>query len=243
MKLSSKPIMFILLAIALRAQTAPVSALLPESDIPRPVRPVTLQQLRRFLDEIDFIAAERKRLHDSMEAQRKSLPVWYPAAVWNDIESNVEAIDIAAVALPAYQRYMNDIDGNILIRAYAGAAGRKIAEQTRDAEEAENSRNPDSEVRERAMREAVEANPMAASEVEKSIGVEERKGANIFSTTLTDEQVAPVENWINQSVQIAIQAKIREVVSQVAKGHWDELVKDKADWTAHQVPNSAPGDK
>jgi len=73
--------------------------------------------------------------------------------------------------------------------------------------------------------------------------VEERKGANIFSTTLTDEQVAPVENWINQSVQIAIQAKIREVVSQVAKGHWDELVKDKADWTAHQVPNSAPGDK
>jgi hypothetical protein len=240
MKLSSKPIMFILLAIALRAQTAPVSASLPEPDIPRPVRPVTLQQLHRFLDEIDFIAAERTRLHDSMEAQRKSLPVWYPAAVWNDIESNVEAIDIAAVALPAYQRYTNDVDGNILIRAYAGAAGRKIAEQTRDAE---NSRNPDTEVREQAMREAVEANPMAASEVGKSIGVEERKGANIFSTALTDEQVAPAEDWINQSVQIAIQAKIREVVSQVARSHWDELVKDKADWTAHQAPTSAPGAK
>jgi hypothetical protein len=47
--------------------------------------------------------------------------------VWDEVESKVEAIQFADIALPAYQKYMTSDQAEIMILLYKGPTGRQIA--------------------------------------------------------------------------------------------------------------------
>ena len=70
----------------------------------------------------------RKLTLEAAEQQRKSLPAWFPSAVWDDIEQKMLSVDIPPVLLPVYQRYMSAETADALILFYSGPTGEQLAQ-------------------------------------------------------------------------------------------------------------------
>lgn len=93
-----------------------------------PDHPITLEQLRALSEEIHTLEPMRKSTLEAAEEQRKTLPVWFPPAVWDDIEKKMMAIDLPAVMLPVYQRYVSAETADALILFYKGPIGEQLGQ-------------------------------------------------------------------------------------------------------------------
>jgi Uncharacterized protein conserved in bacteria (DUF2059) len=93
-----------------------------------PEHPITEEQLRAFFEVTHFLAGHRQRIHDQLKVFQKQLPEWYPGSVWDEIASSVENIDVIAVALPVYQRYISEDDAKYLNMFLATPLGQKVAQ-------------------------------------------------------------------------------------------------------------------
>jgi len=103
----------------------------PTSDphtIKPPEHPITEEQLRTFFKVTHLLSVNRQLIREKLELQRKQMPEWYPQSVWDEIADSVENIDVAAVALPAYQKYISEDDAKFVIRFAATPKGQKLAQ-------------------------------------------------------------------------------------------------------------------
>ncbi|MGD0940444.1 MAG: hypothetical protein ABR905_12110 [Terracidiphilus sp.] len=101
---------------------APAPAVTAES-------PITLDQLRKLLDELHEVEQTRAITQEEAERQRATLPPWFPKSVWDAVEQKMGSVDIAKVELPIYQRYLTSETGDGLILWFNGPLGQQLAEQ------------------------------------------------------------------------------------------------------------------
>jgi len=93
-----------------------------------PDTPITLDQLRIFMQKLHSVEATQKLTMEEAERQRTTLPVWFPPAVWDAIEKRIMEIDVAQVELPIYQRYVSRETADAMILFLQGPGGDQIAE-------------------------------------------------------------------------------------------------------------------
>jgi hypothetical protein len=93
-----------------------------------PEHPITIDQLRILVQQQRAIEPMKQLTMEEAERQRKTLPPWFPSAVWDDVEKKIMAIDIPVAILPAYQRYLSQENADALILFYQGPLGGQIAE-------------------------------------------------------------------------------------------------------------------
>ena len=76
--------------------------------------------------------AQKKLMHESLEAKRKTMPAWFPSAVWNDVEDKVEGVDLVEVALPVYQKYVSQEQADAVLLLLQGPTGEQIVQRKLD---------------------------------------------------------------------------------------------------------------
>lgn len=97
-----------------------------------PKHPITREGLQKLLTKMKTIDAQKKLMHESLEAKRKTMPAWFPSAVWNDVEAKVEGVDLVEVALPVYQKYVSQEQGDAVLLLLQGPTGEQIAQRKLD---------------------------------------------------------------------------------------------------------------
>lgn len=112
------------ISVEVTAQSPPATA--APSSFPSPQHPITLEQLRTFSGEIHSIEPTRELTLEAAEQQRKTLPPWFPASVWDEIEKKMATVDIAKVQLPVYQRYLSAENADAMILFYSGPLGERL---------------------------------------------------------------------------------------------------------------------
>jgi hypothetical protein len=113
----------------------PAPTVKTEEAPPRPPdHPVTAEQVHAFPAVCHTATFNRQLLREKLEVQRKQLPEWYPPEVWNEIEQAIENIDLAEVALPTYQKYIEQSDMDWLIKYMATPAGQESIRATMEAD-------------------------------------------------------------------------------------------------------------
>lgn len=93
-----------------------------------PETPITLDQLRIFMQRMHLVESTQKLTMEEAERQRATLPVWFPPAVWDAVEKKIMDIDVAQVELPIYQRYVSRETADALILFLQGPLGDQIAD-------------------------------------------------------------------------------------------------------------------
>jgi hypothetical protein len=91
-------------------------------------RPITELQLRTYLNDSMLLAASQQHIQEGLDQTRKTLPAWFPNAVWNDVKRDVAAVDLPALLLPIYQQHFTEADGFALSLLFEGPAGHAYAE-------------------------------------------------------------------------------------------------------------------
>lgn len=67
-----------------------------------PEHPITIEQLRIFMQELHLVEATQTLTIEEAERQRKTLPPWFPSAIWDAVEKKIAAIDLAQVERSVY---------------------------------------------------------------------------------------------------------------------------------------------
>ena len=110
------------------ALTVQSAAPAPQLGNALPDHPIIGEQLTTLLEEMHMAAAQKVLVHESLKAQHKLMPSWFPVDVWAEVESRIEAIDIAAVDLPVYQKYVSQDQATSLILFFQGPTGDRIGQ-------------------------------------------------------------------------------------------------------------------
>jgi hypothetical protein len=97
---------------------------------PVPEHPITMERLHAMLEGMGAIEAQKVLMHESLEAKRKTMPAWFPADVWEDLETKVEGVDIVKVAFPVYQKYVSQEQADTVIFLLQGPTGKEIQQKT-----------------------------------------------------------------------------------------------------------------
>jgi len=111
--------------LAQETKTPAPAAKTEEIPFKPPVHPVTVEQLHSFLVVCHTAAFNRQLIHEKLAMQQKQLPEWYPPEVWDEIVQAIDNIDLAEVALPTYQKYIEQKDMDWLIKYMATPAGQE----------------------------------------------------------------------------------------------------------------------
>jgi hypothetical protein len=213
----------------------PASSGLPSTKTPE--HPITEEQLRTFFKVTHLLSVNRQLIHEKLEVQRRQMPEWYPQSVWDEIADAVENVDLAAVALPAYQKCISEDDAKFVISFAATPQGQKLA-QTFLAKQAEAQQ---------AGMAPVKAYDQARAELARDEDAEvERILSGISPTELRDieshsarwQQMQPALRQMRDEMSQAIKAKQVELTRAIAAKHRSELVEAKHRYEASQP--SAP---
>ena len=109
-------------ALTSRAQSAGAPpAVIAEKDA------LTRAQLDTLLSEEHTGDEQAKLMHVQLEQKRATLPKWFPAAVWDDVEAKVEAVRYADAAYPVYRKYMTSEQADLMILFFKGSTGQALA--------------------------------------------------------------------------------------------------------------------
>jgi len=113
----------------LGAQTAPAGPQMsPAADagLPPPAHPATEAQIREYLAMTRAIENAHKAMASGIRANRATSAPYFTASFWDDMEEAVMEIDLAALIVPAYQKYFSEEDMAATLAFYKTPAGQRL---------------------------------------------------------------------------------------------------------------------
>jgi len=187
-----------------------------------PEHPITLEQLRTLVQQERAIEPMKQLTLQEAERQRKTLPPWFPSSVWDAVEKRIMAIDIPAVLLPTYQRYLSRENADAMILFFQGPRGAQIAEHFTQREAASAySGTSGAATTARALDETSRSGDIGlAAKRMSELSPEDQK--RVFDAkqvvvntwkAISDETAVFYDNLVNNEIQNEIAAHNRELVT------------------------------
>jgi len=185
-------------------------------------RPITKTQLEAYFDKSMILVASKRHIQDGLTKTRATLPLWVPAAVWDDVKAQVNAIDYVGVLLPVYQHYFTELDGAALVLMLDGPTGHAYAEASLKsrmaainqglegsaAESAAMSSDLEKETVRLEQKRVAELTPEELASVQ-AVGAKRRKIAD--GLALDDEQNAVINKKVNDVMHATLHAHNTEL--------------------------------
>lgn len=100
----------------------------PSPQLLPPAHPITRDQMQALLGGMKAIEGHQAHLREALGVQQKSLPAWFPSAVWGEIVQKIEAIDLVDIDLPIYQKYVSQEQADAMILLFQGPTGDELAQ-------------------------------------------------------------------------------------------------------------------
>jgi hypothetical protein len=223
--------------VAAQEAKPPAPTIKAEESPPRPPdHPVTAAQVHTFLAVCHTVTFNRQLLREKLEVQRKQLPEWYPPEVWDEIEQAIENVDLAEVALPTYQKYIEQSDMDWLIMYMATPAGQESIRAIMEADiRAQHSGASPLEAARQA-RELTQQDTAGLQSVERLMTPADHRGIAAHAAAL--RRLQPVMDRILTEVGQAVIEKQLELSKAIAHRHQADLTaaKRKYDETHKSKP-------
>jgi uncharacterized protein len=109
------------------AQSAPATPAPDKvTEIAPPEHPATADQIREYLAITNAVETAHKVMQQSIKTSRITSAPYFTASFWDDMESAVMNIDIAAPCIPAFQKYFSKEDMAATITFYKTPAGQRL---------------------------------------------------------------------------------------------------------------------
>jgi hypothetical protein len=208
------------------AQQAGVAV--PASVTP-PVHPVTGATLRKYFDVCHFAVRNREALEKQFEIQEKQLPAGYPADLWANTVQAVEGIDVAAVALPVYQKYWSEEAAQNAIFLFLTPAGQEMINRVYNLEiKQEVAGDSADEARRQTLAAERAEEDAKVHEMLRSMTPDEGRKVEAFARSAEWKRLNNLSNQIAQEFATVYIAKQKEVAQAVA-----EKYKSEADRPVH----------
>jgi len=120
-------------------QTQPTQPTATETlDVAPPAHPATEDQIREYLSLTQVEKTSHNLIIANVNAMQLTSVPYFPASFWTDMKSEFLKLDITALYVPIFQRYLSEEDMNGILAFYRSPAGHKLLETqpmlTRDAQ-------------------------------------------------------------------------------------------------------------
>jgi hypothetical protein len=206
-----------------------------------PEHPVTEATLRRYFEVCHFSAYFRESLELQSETQQATLPSWYPPEVWTDIVQTIGQLDVAAIALPVYQKYFSEEATQNATRLFLTPAGQATISKVY-AKTLKGEASGDSAID--ARRKALEAERATEdADVRKMLGSmtpKEERDVQAFVQSAEWKRMNGLSGQVFKEFSAALQARVGEVMHEVTVKHTDELRKALRDYKAEHPGYEVP---
>jgi hypothetical protein len=214
-----------LIAQEVNVSSAPSSQQL---DAKLPEHPVTEEQLRTYFDVCHVATVSRQLTHEKLEAQRQELPPWYPQLVWNEIEDAVDKIDMPALALPIYRKYMSEADAKMMIEVFASPQGQELVKKFLEATvQAQHAGLTPMQARDRAAAMLSGEENNRVLKVYNNMTPEQRRGAELFSKSSDYRRIQLILKRIAVEFEQATIEKQTDLAKAIALKHQTEMTEAK----------------
>ncbi len=120
--------MLVLLPAWMRAQQsapAPTGNSTTEAGAP-PLHPATIDQIREYLSLLGLERLTQELFSSSVKAMQTTAAPYYPESFWTDLAAAFRKIDVTAMDVPIYQKYVSQEEMATVIAFYRSPAGHKI---------------------------------------------------------------------------------------------------------------------
>jgi hypothetical protein len=215
---------------ASQGQKAPSPPAEPPATAP-PEHPITEEQLRTFFKVMHVFSSNRQLVNEELELQQKQLPEWYPEFIWDEIRHSIENIDLPALALPVYQKYLSEDDAKFLINFMSSPPAQEIVQAllARDTQAALGGKDParghDQAVMELFRSERAEIDLVLSS-------MSPKESRELASKAGHFEEMQPALRQMREEFGQTVIAKQAELAKAIAAGHRAELVDAKRSYEA-----------
>jgi len=117
--------------------TAPAST--SDEHIGPPAHPATEDQIREYLALTGVSRAAHTLMATMVKGMRATSAPYYPASLWDDMDAEFQKLDLVAIYVPVYQRYLSEDEMRDVIAFYHSPSGQKLLSVqgflTRDGQE------------------------------------------------------------------------------------------------------------
>ena len=108
--------------------TSPAASQAQASEIGPPAHPATEDQIREFMSLIRADKISHEALDANLRGMQATAAPYFPAAMWEDMRAQFQKLDVMAVYVQVYQRYMSQSDMQAVINFYRSPSGRRLLE-------------------------------------------------------------------------------------------------------------------
>jgi hypothetical protein len=197
-------------------------------DAKPPEHPITEEQLRTYFAVCHFAPVSRQLTHEKLEAQRQQLPPWYPQSVWDEIEDAVDKIDMPALALPIYRKYMSEADAKMMTEVFASPQGQELVRKFMEATvQAQHAGLTPMQARDQAAAIVSGEENDRVLKVYSNMTPEQRRGAELFSQSSNYQRVQLILKRIAVEFEQATIAKQTDLAKAIALKHQAEMTEAK----------------
>jgi hypothetical protein len=197
-------------------------------DVKPPEHPITEEQLRTYFAVCHVAPVSRQLTHEKLESQRQQLPPWYPQSVWDEIEDAVDKIDMPALALPIYQKYMSEADAKMMIEVFASPEGKELVRKFMVATvQAQHAGLTPMQARDRAAAIVSGEENDRVLKVYNNMTPEQRRGAELFSQSSNYQRIQLNLKRIAVEFEQATIAKQTDLAKAIALKHQAEMTEAK----------------
>jgi hypothetical protein len=206
-----------------------------------PADPVQLETLRTYFDEIHYGSWLRRTWAAGYAEQKKQLPAWYPQAVWDEIVKAELGMDLAAVALPVYQKYMSEQAGRYAIKLFATDDGQKLAAKMFAAQDKARATGASAnDAYEQALDGEIANENITVRQMLATVTPEDRRKMGEFMHSQEWMQVAGNAVEISRELSDAELAQQKTIMHEQTERHRDELLAARKAYSAGNGASAPP---
>ena len=217
-----------------------VTGLCSDAQDVAPEHPVTEATLRRYFDVCHFGARNREQIDAQLAVQRRTLPEWYPSAVWDEIVAGIERLDVVPIALPVYQRYFSEDAAQNAIRLFLTPGGQAMVSKAYDEAVLRENAGENALVARQNVLNGIKAEEDAkVRAMMASMTPKEREQTEVFIRSAEWKRLNGLSGQIAKEFAEAYVAEQEKVLHEVSEKHRDELGKALRDYKA-QHPGYTP---
>ena len=217
-------------------KAAPATPAPPASTAPAvvaPKHPAPAETLRRYFEVCHFASHNREGMEIQFEAQRKTLPPWYPVDEWEESVEAVRRIDAVELAIPIFQTYYSEEGTQNAIRLFLTPGGQatlnKVYGKTLEQVDAGD---PADVARHKALADERAVEDADVRRMIQSMTPKEEREVAAFVQSAEWKRMNGLSDQVYAAFNVAYSARQKEVMHAVAMQHKEELQKALREYKA-----------
>ena len=113
---------------AQQSQPSSTSTAATDAAVKPPLHPATVDQIREYLSLLGVEKATQELMNSGLKAMQTTAAPYYPASFFTDLADGFRHLDVTAIDVPIYQKYVSQDEMAAAISFYRSPVGHRFIE-------------------------------------------------------------------------------------------------------------------